>query len=161
MSRLFNILVYSLTLSSFLFDSNALTQQNVKVQVCQNKDCCQRFQGNAQNLVQTIKHVCPPHEVQVESSGCLSLCGKGPNICIHVNGKEQFYGDIVDAASAAAVLEMATDVAIHPTLVAAVNVMERASKGESVVLLERFKRKGLHFIESPTRILHHFFVGAT
>jgi (2Fe-2S) ferredoxin len=135
MSRLVSILIYSLTFSSFLLDSHALSLQNVKVQVCQNKDCCQRFRGTSQNLVQTIQHLCP--EVQVESSACLSHCGKGPNICIQVNGEEHVHGEIVDAASAAAVLELETKVTIHPTLVAAVNVMERAYQGTSIVLIKR------------------------
>ena len=75
-----------------------------------------------------MKTLCPP-TIEVESSGCLSQCGKGPNVCIQTSEKEAFYGDIVDAASAACVLEMATDRNIHPTLVAAANVMERASIG--------------------------------
>jgi (2Fe-2S) ferredoxin len=75
--------------------------------------------------------------VQVESSACLSHCGKGPNICIQVNGEEHVHGEIVDAASAAAVLELETKVTIHPTLVAAVNVMERAYQGTSIVLIKR------------------------
>jgi (2Fe-2S) ferredoxin len=136
MSRLVSILIYSLTFSSFLLDSHALSLQNVKVQVCQNKDCCQRFRGTSQNLVQTIQHLCP--EVQVESSACLSHCGKGPNICIQVNGEEHVHGEIVDAASAAAVLELETKVTIHPTLVAAVNVMERAYQAETPQEKERF-----------------------
>lgn len=116
---------------------HGLTQQHkagtdIRVQVCQNKDCCKRFHGKAQNLVQTIQHLCPG--VEVESSACLSQCGKGPNICIvSPNGDEKFYGDIVDAASAAAVLEMSMDTIIPPTLIAAVNVMERSCQGEMII----------------------------
>ena len=123
-----------LSIASSILVSHALTLQSdnkkIRVQVCQNKDCCQRFKGKAQNLLQTIKHLVPP-DIEVESSGCLSQCGKGPNICIStMNGEEKYYGDVADAASAGAVLEMAADISIHPTLVAAVNVMERATKGK-------------------------------
>lgn len=86
--------------------------------------------------------------MEVESSGCLSHCGKGPNILIQKgNGQELYYGDVVDAASAGAVLEMATDIPVHATLLAAANVMERASKGKIIHVLLSIRR--LHFIESP------------
>ena len=107
-----------------------LSQPNIRVRVCQNKDCCQRFEGKAQNLVQTIQHLVPP-SVEVESSGCLSQCGKGPNICIQSSGKEQTFNGVTDATSAGAVLELADDqLVIHPTLMAAAKVMERAAKGK-------------------------------
>lgn len=118
----------------------------VRVKVCQNKECCQRFQGKAHNLVQTVKNLLlKDDEVVVESSGCLSLCENGPNLCIQSNGnKERCYGSVVDAASAGAVLELACpDIEIHPTLVAAVNVMERAAQGEWMASFYRVASKNM------------------
>jgi (2Fe-2S) ferredoxin len=117
----------------------------VTVTVCQNKDCCQRFEGKAHNLVQTVKNLVSDPEVVVESSGCLSMCGKGPNVFIRSKGSEErYYGSVVDAASAGAVLELACpDIAIHPTLVAAVNVMERAAKGEWTASFYRVADKNI------------------
>ena len=97
----------------------------VVIQVCQNKDCCQRFQGKALTLVETMQ--CLGSKFQIESSGCLSQCGKGPNVLIN---KEVHHHQVENVHSAAAILDMADDATpIHPTLVAAIKVLERAHQG--------------------------------
>ena len=47
-----------------------------RIQVCQNKDCCLRFQGRAANLVQTLRQI-TTLDVPIEPTGCLSHCDKG------------------------------------------------------------------------------------
>jgi (2Fe-2S) ferredoxin len=107
------------------------------VQVCTNKDCCKRFQGKSMTLVQAFYDLVPPaalKDITIEPSGCLSNCGKGPNICIQTEGQDDkiVYG-IANAASAAAELDLSDALVTHPTLLAAVNVMEKAELGESVL----------------------------
>jgi predicted metal-binding protein len=105
-----------------------------RIKVCQNKDCCQRFQGKALSLVETMEYLLSDDSNRqtylVESSGCLSQCGKGPNIQITTaKTKEQLHHQVESVHSAAAVLEL-SEISVHPTLLAAVKVLERAKKGK-------------------------------
>ena len=101
-----------------------------RIQVCQNKDCCLRFQGRAANLVQTLRQI-TTLDVPIEPTGCLSHCDKGPNIRIVVsNGKEVIEHGIDSAHAGAAVLELTDpNLRIHPTLLAAWKVMEQSHQG--------------------------------
>lgn len=123
------------------------------IQVCQNKDCCQRFTGRASNLVQTLRQITYNQKevVNIESTGCLSHCDKGPNMRILVQHQEQHptkrgtttttrshtddeivQHGIQSAHAAAAVLELVSgteEFKIHPTLLAAWKVMEQAHQG--------------------------------
>jgi (2Fe-2S) ferredoxin len=89
------------------------------IQVCQSKDCCKRYQGRI-DLFQTIHDF--NLDAKVESSGCLSHCGQGPNI--EIDG--QLFHEITNAATAAVQLEMTLGKAIPKLLLAAVQVLERA-----------------------------------
>ena len=116
------------------------------IQVCQNKDCCQRFTGRASNLVETLRQITynTNDVVNIESTGCLSHCDKGPNVRIFLQTvqeqttrgtttKEEILQHGINSANAAAaVLELVggTDgLKIHPTLLAAWKVMEQAHQG--------------------------------
>ena len=90
------------------------------IQVCQNKDCCKRYQGRI-DLLQTIHDF--NLDAKVESSGCLSHCGQGPNI--EIDG--QVVHEITNAATAAVQLDLALGKAIPKLLLAAVQVLERAN----------------------------------
>ncbi|KAI2511921.1 hypothetical protein MHU86_2437 [Fragilaria crotonensis] len=110
------------------------------IQVCQNKDCCSRFQGRASNLVQTLRQITSQVGVPIESTGCLSHCDKGPNIRIVIsNGKEVIEHGVDSAHAAAAVLELADpNLRIHPTLLAAWKVMEQSQQAPDASEKERF-----------------------
>eukprot|EP00547_Thalassionema_nitzschioides_P003410 CAMPEP_0194200182 /NCGR_PEP_ID=MMETSP0156-20130528/900_1 /TAXON_ID=33649 /ORGANISM="Thalassionema nitzschioides, Strain L26-B" /LENGTH=223 /DNA_ID=CAMNT_0038925149 /DNA_START=90 /DNA_END=761 /DNA_ORIENTATION=- len=101
------------------------------IQVCQNKNCCRRFTGKAADLVQTLRQITTGYEI--ESTGCLSQCDNGPNICI--DGTVE--NGIDSAAVAAAVLEINKDTTIHPTFLAACQVMEKAERATSLAEKER------------------------
>lgn len=127
------------------------------IQVCQNKDCCQRFTGRASNLVQTLRQITYNQKevVNIESTGCLSHCDKGPNMRILVQHQEQHptkrgtttttrshtddeivQHGIQSAHAAAAVLELVSgteEFKIHPTLLAAWKVMEQAHQGRHIL----------------------------
>ena len=114
-----------IALFSLLVAGNAL---QTTVKVCSNKHCCKQFQGKL-SLAETLNDLVLPEaagRLKIEPSGCLSNCGKGPNICIAQNG-EQVVNGLVNAASAKAQLDLMD--ATHSTLLAAVNVMEKAERG--------------------------------
>lgn len=103
----------------------------LQVSVCQNKDCCSRW-----------KHTTPLPEVlsdmlggdahtEVATTSCLGQCGNGPNVCVHAPKLGDMYlRGLEDATMAAAHLEALTDVQIPSKLLAAVNVLEKAQRGE-------------------------------
>jgi (2Fe-2S) ferredoxin len=62
--------------------------------------------------------------VVVESSGCLSQCNNGPNICIH----DRVYGRIDGVLAAAAVLEVAANINCSGPFMAAIEDMATANK---------------------------------
>jgi (2Fe-2S) ferredoxin len=90
------------------------------IQVCQNKDCCKRYQGRI-DLFQTIHDL--QLDAKVESSGCLSHCGQGPNI--EIDGL--VLHEITNAATAAVQLELTLGKPIPKLLLAAVQVLEKAN----------------------------------
>jgi len=101
-------------------------QKKCVVKVCHNKDCCKK--GGGDNLLSTFRDLVPSddnNQLTIESTGCLSQCGKGPNVCVVKNGSdEKMYYDIKDALDASAVLDVATPEAEYPIelLVAASNI---------------------------------------
>lgn len=132
---------YSLLFALLLFmpfaaplSSSSNSYPKVRIQVCQNKDCCRRFQGSA-SLVDTLHDLIPPGmeaaHTTVESTGCLSRCETGPNICVQRDG----HPDNVDlqgvenAAAAAMHLQTTCAIDVPSKLIAAVKVMEKAQKG--------------------------------
>ena len=69
-------------------------EQNYIVKVCQNKHCIKQFitqnpsERSNENLINTFQMLLHQHPIDknksilIESSGCLSKCGNGPNISI-------------------------------------------------------------------------------
>jgi hypothetical protein len=99
------------------------------VQVCRNKNCCKQ----APHLLETVSDLLDG-SATVASSGCLSLCEKGPSARIEMPGKPfLFLHELNDAADVMAQLEVATGgaITIPKLLGAAAKVMERvqATKG--------------------------------
>jgi hypothetical protein len=111
----------------------------VRIQVCQNKDCCSRWSGSG-SLVDALQDLIPPESVTagvtVEATGCLSRCGTGPNVCLKLAGSPDTQLHEVENAVAASVkLQTATagSIQLPPKLLAAVSVMEKAQKGMFIV----------------------------
>lgn len=121
--------------TNVIVESLSLITNNVrKIQVCQNKDCCQRWNGQVGTLPEALQDLIGTiNDIEIETTGCLSQCSKGPNICaITVDGKETFVNGLIDPAATSIGLEVATsDTIIIPTkLLAAVNCLEKAMKGK-------------------------------
>eukprot|EP00986_Skeletonema_menzelii_P009788 scaffold4559_cov145-Skeletonema_menzelii.AAC.2 len=114
------VLLLSPSVSSF-----GTSQQKTHIKICHNKDCCKK--GGGDNLLNTFRDLVPSDNNQliIESTGCLSQCGKGPNVCVVKNGSdEKMYYNIKDALDASAVLDVATPEVEYPIqlLVAASNI---------------------------------------
>lgn len=134
------LLLLQLALSSQRLVATHGFSPTTKIQVCQNKDCCQRFEGSSStDLVRTLQDLLPSHDgdgtvVVVESSGCLSQCGKGPNISVQQASSSSSEPPLLvhgvrDAIRAATELELSCSVPVHSTLLAAVKVLEKAEQG--------------------------------
>lgn len=120
----FNILTFTSSLSV------PPTKGACKIKICHNKDCTKK--GGGESLLNTFRDLIPAstsedgNGVIIESSGCLSQCGNGPNVMIVHNDKEErvFFG-VEDATTASAVLEVGTGEE-YPInlLVAATSILE-------------------------------------
>mmetsp|Transcript_33003 Transcript_33003/g.97384 ORF Transcript_33003/g.97384 Transcript_33003/m.97384 type:complete len:280 (-) Transcript_33003:1754-2593(-) len=111
------------------------------VKICQNKDCRKRFSPRAPDgsLVDTIKDLLPSSSsdntgnIAIESSGCLSQCGKGPNLCVVEadSGKERLFYGVDSASTAAAILDVACDYDPPVDLIMAADKISKAQIASS------------------------------
>ena len=96
-------------------------------------------------LLQTFRDLIPPQEnsdtsISIEPSGCLSQCGKGPNVSLTINEnkneeKTKFYSSVSDLQMASAVLEVGAGIDTPIQLMVAVEVTAKAAKSELVHFL--------------------------
>jgi predicted metal-binding protein len=107
---LFNVVPYSYALSV--------------IKVCQNKDCCRNFQGKS-SLVQVLQDLTNEagNAFTVQSTGCLSKCDQGPNVCIG----DEISNGIQTPLHAAALIPNASN-----KLINAVLLLEKAQAGTYV-----------------------------
>ncbi len=95
--------------------STSFAQKKCVVKLCHNKDCTKK--GGGAELLNTFRDLIPSdnNQLNIESTGCLSQCGKGPNVCVVKNGNdEKMYYNIKDALDASAVLDVATPESEYP-----------------------------------------------
>jgi hypothetical protein len=107
------------------------------IQVCQNKDCCRRFQRNTVSLPDTFHQLLDSahsgsnsnQEILVESTGCLGLCGEGPNVgYIDRDPKSVVYAGAIERASdAVQYLQGTVGIHVPKELIATVKVLDKAS----------------------------------
>jgi (2Fe-2S) ferredoxin len=115
---------------------DALSSASVRIQVCQNKDCCQRWKGKAASLPETLQDFYDS-SVSIETTSCLSQCGKGPNVCVSTAQTGDVYlTGLVDPTAAAVqlesiLLEMGDDTLLQvpSKLLAAANCMNKVKEG--------------------------------
>lgn len=100
----------------------------ITIQVCQNKDCCRRFQ--AQSKLPEVLEDLLDDSVSIQATGCLSHCGKGPNVCIKHLGKAGFRGGITNPSLAVLFLEEELqEQPLSTKRIAAVKVLEKGHQG--------------------------------
>ena len=112
------------------------------VSVCGGKDCRKRLSSfssppadGQSPLVQVFRNLLPqqepgPAEICVRSTGCLSQCGRGPNVCVSSGGEEGPYFGVDSASAAAAVLDVGCGYDPPVALVIAADRICRAQAGE-------------------------------
>ena len=82
----------------------------VTVSVCTNKDC--RQSGGGSPLVSAFRSLLPPDNggIVIEPSGCLSQCGKGPNVSCSDGGvgggDGRLFTGVGDVTTASAILDV-------------------------------------------------------
>ena len=129
-------MILFLPLLVLLLSSPSVSSFGTHIKVCHNKDCCKK--GGGDNLLNTFRDLVPSDNNQliIESTGCLSQCGKGPNVCVVKNNgsDEKMYYNIKDALDASAVLDVATPEVEYPIelLVAASNIHQAEHTPSSV-----------------------------
>ena len=106
------------------------------IQVCENKNCVKQFPTSAaggDGLIQLFSDLIHPmaNHIVLQSSGCLSQCGRGPNVCITTNPKSNIYFGVKDAYIVGDLLKDECNIEISPILLAAVDVMAQANRGTS------------------------------
>jgi len=78
-----------------------------------------------------ITDLIPPDDadkVTIESTGCLSHCGSGPNVCIKHNNRERVFNGVNDVQTAAAILEVGGEIDTPVDLMVAVNKIAQANR---------------------------------
>ena len=122
--------------------SSASSPQHI-VKICQNKDCRKRFSPRAPDgsLVDVVRDLFPSssdntNSIAVESSGCLSQCGKGPNVCVAEadSGKERLFFGVDSASTAAAILDVSCDYDPPVDLILAADKISKAQIGKSACM---------------------------
>jgi hypothetical protein len=116
----------SLSYVPYLLIILSLTETRaLELKVCQNKDCCRRFHGQS-----TLPRILKDLDLQVTTTGCLSLCQKGPNVVVtRSDGDKVYLHGLADPIAVLVALEPITPVSSK--LKAAIQVMEQGQKGTS------------------------------
>lgn len=122
----------------------------LRIQVCQNTDCCKRWRLRTP-LPDVISDLLGDGAT-VETTSCLSQCGSGPNICVTSDSLgEVLLNGLKDANTAVAYLEeVVPDLNVPSRLLAAVNVLEKAHNGTFYNVI------GSDHVSKPTAILKKF-----
>ena len=122
-------LLVSLTVSSL-----SSPKKITRIEVCQNKNCCRNFGLSGSSLPQVLSDLTSNTDIEIEETGCLARCDKGPNIRFSLCNstfEEQYYQQGVnDHIRAAAELE-ALGMQVPPKFLTACAVLEKAHTGES------------------------------
>jgi hypothetical protein len=105
-----------------------------EIQVCQNKDCCKRWQQSypSTTLPDILRDLLEPSRlVDVKTTGCLSQCDKGPNIVFKARGKQKLVQGLDSISLLIEALEKEFGKGIvPPKLIAACRVLGKAHEGK-------------------------------
>ena len=138
---LFSVIILTHISNAFQFpfakNNNHKLPAEWTVRTCQNKDCCKQWTLTYQGLPEVLQDLLTPEiapRVHVEGTGCLSLCGKGPNMELQSNQQSSAFtlNGMSGSMSLALELEERLEIEVPSKLIAAVTVLEKAAKGESM-----------------------------
>ena len=138
------LLLPSLVTGFHLFGNNGPRESSStppKVQICQHKDCCRQWTLPQSSLAETLQDLLPPDVMlDVETTGCLSECGKGPNLVLLLhnhNNNTSTSPDPILLHGVTGPLHLATELEQHlgiripSKLLAAVTVLQKARQGKT------------------------------
>ena len=124
------LIIFSLLITNLPGSKPLASKPKIEIKVCQHKNCLKQYTKG--NLVETFKNLINPEStssISVESCGCLSGCGKGPNVSIQ-SKDENIFGAVEDALAAATLLNSECSYKCDNMLIAACDVMAQAEKCE-------------------------------
>lgn len=106
-----------------------------QIQVCQSKDCMKQFSSTNYdgNLIQMLTDLLPPGEaakIKIESCGCLSNCGRGPNVLVRHDNNERVFNGVQDVQTAAAILDVGVGIDCPIEIMVAIDMMTKVSKSK-------------------------------
>lgn len=110
---------------------SALSLTTPKIQVCQNKNCVRNFGSTTSSYFYTLPQILQDLSplIEVESTGCLSKCDKGPNMQL-TSSSVVLHGVKDHIQAAAALEELGLQVSVQN--MAAIAVLEKADQGTFV-----------------------------
>lgn len=97
------------------------------IQVCQNKNCLQKYPRNYDGgLIQTIQDLIPfsYDDVDIQGTGCQSQCSLGPNIRIN----DRVYNGVDNISTLGAILDVSLGIDTSGHIMAAIDGMANACK---------------------------------
>ena len=114
------------------------TQSLSQMLICQNKDCMKKCPSSVEGgLMQMMVDLIPPEDadkITIESSGCLSHCGSGPNLSVKNGNQERVFNGVNDVQTASAILDVGGDIDSPIALMLAVDMMAHASKSKYILI---------------------------
>jgi len=109
-----------------------------RIEVCQNKNCCRNFQLSGTALPQILSDLASNEGIEIEVTGCLSRCDKGPNVRISLTGDEQYYlQGVKDQVQVATELDF-LGVEVPSKFLAACSVLQKAHIAQTPEEKDRF-----------------------
>jgi len=111
-----------------------------KIQVCRNKHCSKQGSHDVLEyfpILTDASSSSPPQKIglfEIEATGCISECGKGPNLRVVVKDEENkstIFTGVKDADDCAEVLTSFCNFSVPPLLIAACNIIKRSDQSTS------------------------------
>jgi len=111
---------------------------SIVIKVCQSKTCTKQHGSQLRSLVTVMQDLIHTSNntnsmtttMNVEATGCLTQCGRGPNLAVvsssKTNQQETLYRLVDSPQAAAIVLEEVSGIPVPSILIAACNVMQKA-----------------------------------
>ncbi len=111
-----------------------------QIKVCQSKDCMKQFSSTNYdgNLIQMLTDLLPPGEsassnsskIKIESCGCLSNCGRGPNVLIRHDNNERVFNGVQDIQTVAAILDVGVGIDCPIEIMVAIDMITKVNKSK-------------------------------
>lgn len=139
-----------------LFLRHVVALPSTKIQVCRNKHCSKQGSNDVLNYFPILTDASSSSSLQknslfeIEATGCISECGKGPNLRVVVKDEETkstIFTGVKDADDCAEVLTSFCNFSVPPLLIAACNIMKRSDQSTFIDDKENMLNSVIHALE--------------